>query len=97
MPTKVLSIRAYASVFAGLLIGFFLNVSAAFLDLGRFHEIVAVAIAGCQALLVILFFMHVRYGNRVLWLFAGAGFFWLLILLVLAMSDYLSRGWDLRL
>jgi caa(3)-type oxidase subunit IV len=41
-----------------------------------------------------LFFMHVRYSKSLLWVFVGAGFFWLSIMLVLAMSDYMSRGWS---
>ena len=44
-------------------------------------------------LLIILYFMHVRYNSRLAWVFASAGFIWLGILLVLVMSDYISRGW----
>jgi len=50
-------------------------------------------IAACKALLVILFFMHVRYSSRLTWVFVGAGFFWLMILLALTLVDVLSRRW----
>ena len=50
-------------------------------------------IAACKALLVILFFMHVRYSSRLTWVFVGAGFFWLMILLSLTLADVLSRRW----
>jgi len=50
-------------------------------------------IAICKALLIAIFFMHLRVSSRATWIFAGAGVFWLGILLALAMSDYLSRSW----
>ena len=53
---------------------------------------VALLIAIAKALLVILFFMHVKYSPRLIWVFAGAAFVWLGILLVLSMSDYLTRN-----
>src|SRR5207253_143935 len=52
---------------------------------------VAMAIAVVKALLVILFFMHVRQSSRIVWFFAGAAFIWLGILLVLTMNDYATR------
>ncbi len=70
---------------------FLLTVGAAYIDLGPFNIVVAMTIAIVKAVLVILFFMHVRYGSKVTWVFAGAGFFWLLILFILTMSDYLTR------
>ena len=51
----------------------------------------AMVIAIAKAVLIILFFMHIRYGPKLTWVFAGAGFFWLTILLVLAMCDYATR------
>jgi cytochrome c oxidase subunit 4 len=50
-------------------------------------------IACAKALLVVLFFMHVRWSTRLTWVVAGAGFFWLLILFSITMADYMSRGW----
>jgi cytochrome c oxidase subunit 4 len=46
-----------------------------------------------KALLVILFFMHVRWSTRLTWVVVASGFFWLLILFGLTMMDYLTRGW----
>lgn len=63
----------------------------AFLDLGIFNPIVALVIACTKAVLVILFFMHVRYSDRLTMVTVGCGFFWLLILITLSLSDYLSR------
>ncbi len=70
-----------------------LTIGAAYINLGPLNTIVAMSISAAKAALIILFFMHMRYGKPLMWLFVGAGFFWLGIMLVLAMSDYLSRGW----
>lgn len=63
----------------------------AFLDLGIFNPIVALGIAVTKAVLVILFFMHVRYSDNLTMITVSAGFFWLMILITLSLSDYLSR------
>jgi len=54
---------------------------------------VALTIAVLKALLVILYFMHVRYSDSLVWVFVAAGFFWLSLLLVGILQDYISRGW----
>jgi cytochrome c oxidase subunit 4 len=51
-------------------------------------------ISMAKTFLIILFFMHVWHGSRLTWIFAGAGFFWLMIPLVLAMTDYATRHWS---
>jgi cytochrome c oxidase subunit 4 len=55
--------------------------------------IVALTIAFTKALLVILFFMHVWYGPRLIMVIFATGFFWLAVLIVITMSDVVSRGW----
>lgn len=90
----VVSIKFYAAIFAALLLLTLTTTGMAFVDLGGdLNTVVAVTIAVLKALLVILFFMHVRYSSHLTWLFVGAGFFWLLILLTLTMTDPLARGW----
>jgi cytochrome c oxidase subunit 4 len=83
----------YYTIFAALMIGTILTVVVAFYDLGYLNNVVMLAIACAKALLVVLFFMHVRWSTRLTWVVAGSGFFWLLILFSITMSDYLSRGW----
>ena len=70
-----------------------LTVGVAFFDFGPLNNVVAMTIAVTKAVLVILFFMHVRYGTRLIWVVVVAGFFWLGILFVLTGTDYISRGW----
>lgn len=67
----------------------------AFVDLGIWNPVVALAIAVTKAVLVILFFMHVYYSSRLTKVTVGAGFFWLLIMITLSLLDYLSRSWPL--
>jgi cytochrome c oxidase subunit IV len=83
--------KLYLLIFA--LLAFFTCATwaIAFLDLGRFNPIIALAIACTKAVLVILFFMHVRYSDKLTMITVTAGFFWLMILITLSLSDYLSR------
>jgi cytochrome c oxidase subunit IV len=93
MSDHVVSLKVYIAVFTALIILTIVTVVVANIDLGRANDLVALGIAMTKALLVILYFMHIRYGNKLLWVVVSAGFFWLGILLVLIMSDYLTRGW----
>jgi cytochrome c oxidase subunit 4 len=83
----------YYLIFLTLMIGTGLTVLVAKFDLGPLNNIVMLSVACVKALLVILFFMHVRWGSRLTWVVAGSGFFWLLILFGITMTDYMSRGW----
>jgi cytochrome c oxidase subunit IV len=83
----------YYAVFAALIVGTALTVAVAFVDLGAMNNVLMLGIAMTKAMLVILFFMHVRWSTRLTWVVVASGFFWLLILFSLTMSDYLSRGW----
>lgn len=90
---KAPSARTYIFNGVALLAFLALTIAAAYANLGPLNTAVAMAIAFAKGVLILLFFMHVRYSKPLLWVFVGAGFFWLGIMLVLAMSDYLSRGW----
>ena len=92
MSHHVVPLRVYIGVFVALIALVALTVGVAFLDLGPFGVPIALTIASVKALLILLYFMHVRYSSHVSWIYAGAGFFWLLVLIVLTLSDYLSRG-----
>lgn len=71
-----------------------LTVLAAFYDFpGPLNAIVALTIAVIKATLVVLFFMHVRYSGRLIWLVIGSALFWLAIMFAITFSDYSSRGW----
>ncbi|PZR79389.1 MAG: caa(3)-type oxidase subunit IV [Chthoniobacterales bacterium] len=70
-----------------------LTIAAAYVSLGPLNTAVAMAIALAKGTLILLFFMHIRYSKPLLWVFVGAGFFWLGIMFILALSDFMTRGW----
>ncbi|HKV09445.1 MAG TPA: cytochrome C oxidase subunit IV family protein [Thermoanaerobaculia bacterium] len=91
MAEHVSSPKMYFAVFGGLLVLTLATWLVAQVDLGWANDVVALAIAVTKALLVILFFMHVRYSTRMTVITALAGFFWLGILIFLTLNDYATR------
>lgn len=93
MTHRVVPVGGYVLVFLALMVLTTATVAISFLELGEWNFVVAIAIAICKASLVIWFFMHLNHASALTKLFAGAGFFWMLILIALTLSDYHSRGW----
>ena len=83
----------YYAIFGALMVFTAITVGVAFVNLGALNFPVAIAIAITKATLVILFFMHAKYSSRLTKLVVGGAFFFLVILLSLTMTDYLTRGW----
>src|ERR1041385_15586 len=92
MSEHIDSIKTYALVFAGLIVLTIVTTAVAFVDLGPFSVVVALAIATCKMLLVALFFMHLRHSTKWTRLVVIGGLLWLGILLLLTMSDFITRG-----
>ena len=93
MSGHVLSTRVYYTIFAILMVCTLGTVLIAFVDLGPLNIVAALAIAVFKATLVVLFFMHVRYSTRLTWAIVVGSVFWLGILIVMTMGDYLTRPW----
>ena len=89
----VVPVRTYTAVFLALVALTAITTAAAFVDLGPLNNVVALGIATLKATLVVLFFMHVKYSTRLTFLVVTAGLFWLIILIGLSLTDYLTRGW----
>lgn len=89
----IVPIKVYLAIFAALLIFTTLTYFAALKDFSPLNTIIAVTIAVIKATLVVLYFMHLRYSDRLTWVVVIAGFAWLGILLVITLSDYYSRDW----
>jgi len=68
------------------------DTAVAFVDLGPFSVVAALAIATCKMLLVALFFMHVRHSTRLTRLVMAGGLLWLAILIFLTLGDFMTRG-----
>ncbi|MDQ3819007.1 MAG: cytochrome C oxidase subunit IV family protein [Acidobacteriota bacterium] len=95
MSEHIVSRKVYFVIFGLLMIFTILTVLAAFKDLDNvFHganTVLALTIAVIKATLVTLYFMHVRYSARLIWVIVIAGIFWLGIMFVLTISDYMTR------
>jgi cytochrome c oxidase subunit 4 len=93
MNHRVVSVRIYAQVFFALLALTVTTVAVSRVDLGEYNFVAAMTIAVIKGTLVAAFFMDLRRASSMIRLFAVAGLFWLAILLVFLLSDYVSRGW----
>ena len=94
MSEHIVYPRVYIGIFLILLVGTLLTVLAAFRDFpGPLNAVVALTIATIKATFVVLYFMHVRYSGRLVWVVIGSALFWLAIMFALTISDYSSRGW----
>ena len=95
MSEHIVPVRVYITIFLVLLVGTALTVAAAFVDFPwRLNTIVALTIATIKATFVVLYFMHVRYSSRLIWVIFAAALFWMAILFALTFSDYETRKWD---
>ena len=94
MSEHIVSPRIYLGIILTLMALTGVTVWAATRELGPLNIVVALAIATCKATLVILYFMHARYGPRRTQLVIIAGIFWLAILIFMTMADYLTRYWQ---
>ena len=92
MAEHLLQRRTYYTVYAILMVCTYLTWQVAYFDLGSFNTVAALGIAAFKAVLVILFFMHVRGSPRLVSIVVISGLFWLGILLALTMSDYIAVG-----
>lgn len=92
MTAKVIPKKIFIRTWVALLVLLFLTWGLAQVNLGRWNAIAALTIAVLKMLLVLLYFMHVRYSTRLTWIFVAAGFIWLLIMVDLTLSDYFTRG-----
>ena len=86
------SLTTYGIIYVALLALMVATIIAAYLPLGVFNVPIALAIAFTKTTLVAMFFMHVRYSGRLIWVVAAGGLVWLAILLS-TYHDYLTRGW----
>ncbi len=92
MAGHIESVRNYVLVLIALMILTAATVAAAFVDMGAMNEVVGLGIATAKALLVLMFFMHLRHSLGLVKIVAGSAVFWLAVLIILTMSDFATRG-----
>jgi len=94
MSEHIVPVSIYVMIFLALLVGTALTVMAAFVDFPwQLNTIVAMTIATAKATLVVLYFMHVRYSARLVWVIVAAALFWVAILFAFTLGDFYTRGW----
>ncbi len=99
----IVSPVTYMIILAALLVGTALTVLASYIDLGEWHigpgltlfwnPVVALAIATAKMMLVVLFFMHVKYSTKLTKLTVASGLFTFLVLVGMTLADYFTRAW----
>jgi cytochrome c oxidase subunit IV len=93
MSEHIVSVRVYITIFSVLLVGTALTVWAAFVDFPfGLNAIIAMTIAVTKATFVVLYFMHVRYSSRLVWVIVGSALFWMAILFAFTFADYMTRA-----
>jgi cytochrome c oxidase subunit 4 len=94
MSEHIVSIKVYIAIALALVVGTAVTVVAGKIDFpGPLNVIIALTIACIKATLVVLYFMHVRYSSRLIWLIFASALFWMGILFALTLSDYWTRSW----
>ena len=93
MTQHIDSVKTYAVIWITLLVLTVVTTLVAFVDLGPFSVVVALTIAVVKMMLVALFFMHLRHSTILTKVVVGGGMLWLGILLLLSLSDFVTRGW----
>jgi cytochrome c oxidase subunit 4 len=96
MAAHVTSPRASSVVFVVLLVLLVATVVAARIEHAVWGIVIAMAIAVTKAVLIVVYFMNVRFSDTVTRMATVAGFIGLSILLLLMMADYVSRSKDWR-
>jgi cytochrome c oxidase subunit 4 len=92
MSEHIVPVRVYVTIFLVLLVGTALTVWAAFIDFPfGLNTIIALTIAVTKATFVVLYFMHVRYSSRLIWVVMGSAFFWMALLFSFTFADYMTR------
>ena len=91
-----MTIPRYLAIFGILVVGTLLTYFAATIDMDWIfpgaNTLVALLIAFTKMTFVMLFFMHVYWSSKLIWLSAIASFFWLAIMFAFTMQDYYTRG-----
>ena len=89
----IVPVSTYLLVFLALMVGTALTTWIAYVDLGRWNTVVALTIAVIKMVLVVLFFMHVKYSTKLTKLTVACGFFTFIALIGMTMTDYFTRAW----
>jgi len=89
----VTPVRTYVFTFLLLVVLTIVTYLVALQDFGVMNTPIALAVAFLKTTAVVIYFMGLRYNTPLTKLVAVAGFFWLIILFGITISDYVTRSW----
>jgi cytochrome c oxidase subunit 4 len=91
-----MNLPKYLAIFGILVVGTIATYLAALVDMDWIfpgaNTLVALLIAFTKMTFVMLFFMHVYWSPKLIWLSVIASFFWLSIMFAYTMQDYITRS-----
>ena len=93
MAEHIVTKKQYAYVFGILMVLTLATTAIGMIDLGPLNVVVALVIATVKAMLVVLFFMHIYWSNRLNKLAIVSGVAWFVLLLWLTLADFATRDW----
>lgn len=94
----IVPLSTYYKIFGALMVLLLITVLAAEIDMGSFgvpwlNIIIAMAIAVTKAVLIVLYFMHVKFSSRLIKICSVIAYFFVLIMFTLTYADYFTRNW----
>ena len=87
----IVPLNIYVKVLCSLLVLTFITVTVAQMDFGMFNALIAMGIATAKAVLVLLFFMHLKYDNKLFFIILLAGVFFLFVIFLFCEFDFITR------
>jgi cytochrome c oxidase subunit 4 len=87
----IIPLNVYFKVIAALLVLTVLTVAAARVDFGHMNTVIAMLIASVKAGLVLAFFMHLKYDDKLYLVTFGTGVFFLIVFYFLSWVDIYTR------
>jgi cytochrome c oxidase subunit 4 len=89
----IIPVGTYLKVFTALMVLLIITLFAAYFDLGWLNLPIALTIAVAKVILIVLYFMHVKFSSTLVKIFSGTTLLWLAIMFMLTLADYFSRHW----
>ncbi|MDM8532622.1 cytochrome C oxidase subunit IV family protein [Anaerolineales bacterium HSG25] len=91
MEHHVIPIKTYVIILVALLCLTAATVTVSFMPISpALHMMGAIIIAAVKTSLVVLYFMHVKYNDHVIWAYAGLGFLFVIFFFIILLGDYVA-------
>ena len=91
MAEHIVTSKTYYIIWALLMFFTALTFGVSYVDLGPWSAVIAVVIAATKATIIALFFMHMKYAEKVTQVVGIAALFWLGIMFTLTATDFFTR------